>query len=305
MHQGVAIYHVSPVRTTAQTNAMLNKRLRRSQISTIVEEDADVYTETGALLLRFRKNKLNKDHIQLFYDNVISFATLPTSNRGIASGSKHKHVKHNPKIMSNILGYFDILSPSQRRILKETKQSLPHGLSVRATRFTQDFPDQFKATLPLIQNIDQLYKQYIPEFYKLQKHKASQTPFRIANTAFTTVTTNVNFQTAVHLDKGDDVDGFGNLTVIEHGEYTGGETCFPQYGIGVNVRTGDILFMDVHQPHGNLPIVLRSPEAKRLSVVCYLRNNVWKKTKGKSKQFMEKHNKTMKRVLSRPSPASS
>ena len=132
--------------------------------------------------------------------------------------------------------------------------------------------------------------------YEKQKKKANQTPFHISNTSFTTVTTNVNYQTTVHTDKGDDIEGFGNLVVIENGKYTGGETCFPQYGIGVDVRTGDVLYMDVHQPHGNLPIDLESKDAKRLSIVCYLRKSIWDQTKGKTRKFMEKHNKTMKNI---------
>ena len=105
-----------------------------------------------------------------------------------------------------------------------------------------------------------------PDQYALQRKKADQTHFRIPDTAFTTITTNVNYQTSIHTDKGDDVEGFGNLVVIERGEYKGAETCFPQYGIGVDVRTGDTLFMDVHQPHANLPMVKSDKETKRLSV---------------------------------------
>jgi hypothetical protein len=35
-------------------------------------------------------------------------------------------------------------------------------------------------------------------------------------------------------------------------------------------------------------------DARRLSIVCYLRNNVWKRTKGKSIKFMQKHNKSLR-----------
>jgi hypothetical protein len=54
--------------------------------------------------------------------------------------------------------------------------------------------------------------------------------------------------------------------------------------------------MDVHEAHGNLPIILKSPDAKRLSIVCYLRKNIWEQTKGKTKKFMLKHNKTIKKL---------
>ena len=106
----------------------------------------------------------------------------------------------------------------------------------------------------------------------------------------------MNYQTTVHTDKGDDIEGFGNLAVIEKGKYTGGETCFPQYGLGVDVRTGDILYMDVHQPHGNLPIQLENDTVKRLSIVCYLRKNIWDQTKGKTQKFKEYHTRTLKKI---------
>ena len=149
----------------------------------------------------------------------------------------------------------------------------------------------------MIEDIDRLYEKLTPQHYSNQYKKARQTPFKIANTAFTTITTNVNFQTTVHKDKGDDSDGFGNLVVIEKGSYSGGETCFPQYGIGVDVRTNDILFMNVHEWHANLPIKLATKDSVRLSVVCYLRYNIWLRSKGKTKKFMEKHNRTMKKYF--------
>jgi hypothetical protein len=293
----ITIYYVKKDYDNSKLDKVLNKKLKPSDIETIIDEDADVYdSESGKLLLRFRKNKLNHQNVKEFYDNAIDFAKNKTSNRGSASGSKSKNVYNNPKIMSNILGYFDKLSPQHKFKFKQQGKPLPK-ITVRETRFITDYPEKYKKLIPLIKEIDQYYKQYVPENYAKQKKKATQTPFHIADTAFTTVTTNVNYQTTVHTDKGDDDEGFGNLAVIEHGKYKGGETCFPQYGIGVNIRTNDIIYMDVHQPHGNLPIELESEDAKRLSIVCYLRKSIWDQTKGKTRKFMEKHNKTMKNTM--------
>jgi hypothetical protein len=291
----ITIYYVDKDYDDTKLNRVMNKKLKRSDIKDIIDHDADVYTKEGKLLLRFRKNKINKTITDDFYDNVIDFAVITTSNRGSASGSKSKNVYDNPKIMSNILGYFDKLSPKQKYLFKEQGRSLPK-ITVRETRFLQEYPEKFKKLVPMIKEIDKYYEQFVPENYVKQKKKANQTPFHIGNTAFTTITTNVNYQTTVHTDKGDDAEGFGNLAVIEHGKYTGGETCFPQYGIGVDVRTGDVLYMDVHQPHGNLPVELSSPNSKRLSIVCYLRKSIWDQTKGKTRKFMERHNKTMKNL---------
>lgn len=288
----VTVFYVEKDYPDEQLNNVLNSRLQRKDIDTIIEEDADVYTTDGKLLLRFRKNKLNPKNISQFYENIIQFAMKPTSNRGSAFGSKSKNVYDNPKQLTNIIGYFDKFSPSQKRLLREQNKHIP--VTARETRFNIDYPEKYKKVVPLVKEIDHFYKKYAPDQYRHQRKKADQTPFKISGTAFTTVTTNVNFQTTVHTDKGDDEDGFGNLAVIEKGKYSGGEICFPQYGIGVDVRTGDILYMDVHEAHGNLPIVLEDPDAKRLSIVCYLRKNIWEQTKHKTKRFMLQHNKTVK-----------
>lgn len=291
----VTVYYVDKDYDDDKLKKVLNKKLKRSDIKYIIDDDADVYTTDGKLLLRFRKNKLNKDNVDDFYENVIDFAVSQTSNRGTASG-KSKNMHDIPKIMSNIIGYFDRLSPQHKFRYKQQGKPLPK-ITTRETRFVRDYPEKYKKLIPLIKEIDKYYKEYAPEYYAKQKKKANQTPYHIADTSFTTVTTNVNFQTAVHTDKGDDPEGLGNLVVIEHGKYKGGETCFPQYGIGVDVRTGDVLYMDVHQPHGNLPLDLESKDVKRLSIVSYLRKNIWDQTKGKTRKFMEKHNKTMKNIV--------
>jgi|LakMenEpi03Aug12_release.lakeMendotaPanAssembly.Ray.scaffolds.fasta_scaffold204821_2 hypothetical protein len=289
----VTVYYVDKEITDEKMESYKNKKVRPTQIKLIINDNADVYSKEGSLLLKFRKGKLPQNHINEFYDNVIDFASLTTNNRGSATGSKKKNVYDNPKIMTNIIGYFDTFSPKQKMLMTRNNIKL---IEARETRFNMDYPDKYEKLLPLVKDIDSLYKKIIPDKYLKQKKKANQIHFKIPNTSFTTITTNVNFQTTIHKDVGDDIDGFGNLSVIEKGKYTGGETCFPQYGIGVNVRTGDILFMDVHEWHGNLPIHLVDKDAVRLSIVCYLRYKVWLNTKNKSKKFMIKHNKTVKNL---------
>ena len=274
----------------------MNKLLKPKDIKTIIDYDADVYTNEGKLLLRFRKNVLDTQHIDAFYDNIIQFAKNVSALRGRSSGSKSETSFSDKKVMSNIFGYFDSWSPAQKIIFKA--RGITPSLTVRQCRFNMDNPEKYKKTIPLIKDIDDLYAKLTPEQYKLQRRKANQTYFKIPGTSFTTVTTNINFQTSTHLDKGDDEEGFGNLAVIERGEYTGAETCFPQYGIGVNVRSGDILFMDVHQPHANLPMHKKEKDTIRLSIVCYLRKNVWLRSKNKTRRFYESHNKTVKNLRS-------
>jgi hypothetical protein len=293
----VMIYHVGKKFTDDKMDKLMNTYVKEKEIDLIIDHDADVYSDEGKLLLKFRKDVFKKENIKQFYDNVIHFAKNTSANRGSTSGSKKKNIYENPKIMSNILGYFDTLSPRQKYLMKQQGKKL--ALPVRETRFNMDYPEKFKKLVPLIKEIDVQYEKFVPEKYKLQCRKAYQTPFKIPGTCFTTVTTNLNFQTSIHKDKGDDSEGFGNLVVIEDGKYTGAETCFPQYGIGVDVRTGDVLLMDVHQWHGNLKMNPENKDSKRLSIVCYLRYNIWKNTKNMTKKQMIKHNKTVKNLRTR------
>jgi hypothetical protein len=295
---GVTVHTVEKDFDDHVLSKKLDKFLKPEDIKDIIRTDTDVFTADGRLLLRFRKSKLNKEHQDAFYDNVIKFAKNVSGLRGSASGSKKKTLGQVNKVMSNIFGYFDRWTPSQKLIFK--KLGKKPTINVRECRFNMDYPEQYKKTIPLIEDIDKWYSKLTPDHYDKQIKKARQTYFKIANTSFTTVTTNVNFQTGLHTDKGDDDEGFGNLAVIERGEYTGAETCFPQYGIGVDVRSGDILFMDVHQPHANLPIHKKTKDTIRLSIVCYLRKNVWLNSKNKTRKMVEQHNKTMKAMRKLP-----
>lgn len=292
---GIHILYVRKDKSDEEMEKRKNKFILNSEIKNIITDDTDVYTEDNRLLLKFRKNKLKKINIEKFYENVIDFAKKSLStNRGSASGSKKKNVSDNPKVMSNVIGYMDNFSPKQKFLLTQQKKKVKYN--VRECRFNIDYPDKYKELLPLVQDINHYYKMLVPSYYSKQIKKANQTLFKIPKTSFTTITTNVNFQTSIHKDKGDDKDGFGNLSVIENGDYSGAETCFPQYGIGVDVRTGDVLFMDVHEWHGNLPMIKKNKDAIRLSIVCYLRYNVWKNTLKVNKSQMIKHNATVKNI---------
>jgi len=289
----IAKKHISD----SKMETLSGKQVSNKHLTRLFDMDVDVYTDDGRIIARFRKGALNNAKAKDFYENVIDFAKINTYSRGELNGVKKGHrrdITNNKGVKTNILGYMDGFSPSQKIILKNNDLTTP--LSIRETRFNIDYPEEWKKCIPFIKDINTLYKKLIPSHYQKQNKKAKSLTFKIPNTAFTTVTTNVNVTTKIHKDKGDDVEGFGNLAVIENGEYEGGETCLPQYGVGFNVRSGDILFMDVHEWHGNLPIKLKQPDAVRLSIVCYLRTNIWKEEQKYSKSDVKKHIKVLKQL---------
>ena len=288
---------VSKIFTDEEMIQLQNTHVMPEQIDIIVKNvDTDVYTDDGELLCKFRKGQISKENIDEYYDALAHFTiTHPTSNRGNTSGDARSNIKTNSKKYSSIIGFFDRWSPKQKYSFKNMNMALSSLPEVRETFFNTAYPDKYKNAIPLITEIDNLYKSLIPDKYNKQFEKSQQTFFRIGETAFTTATTNINFTTTIHRDKGDDEEGFGNLAVIERGEYSGGETCFPQYGLGIDVRQGDILFMNVHEWHGNLPLHLED-KARRMSVVCYLRKQVWLRSKDMNEEEFTEHIATQRKL---------
>lgn len=289
----------------------INTFIRPSDIQQIIDSNADVFIEstdsktnkkTRVLLLRFRKKVLTETKCESFYENIIHFANQESNNRTNSNGVKDKgnwHFSELPKVKTNIFGFFDEFGPQIKKKFKE--RHFHPSIAVRPCYFNAKNPEKYACCIPLIQEINHLYEKYIPEQYEKQIKAANKIGvFRIPQTAFTTVTTNINYQTTIHRDRGDFEEGFGNLVVLEKGEYEGGETCFPRYGLGVNVRQGDVLFMNVHEPHANLPIVMKSPDSVRLSVVCYLRGNILKNMLGKTAKQKRTWNQKIRRFMGYP-----
>ena len=48
--------------------------------------------------------------------------------------------------------------------------------------------------------------------------------------------------------------------------------------------------MNVHEWHGNLPMLNKKEDTERLSIVCYLRTNIYEKTKNMTNAAAKKHN---------------
>jgi hypothetical protein len=134
----------------------------------------------------------------------------------------------------------------------------------------------------------------------MQFEKASKTPptwllrTKEGITPFTSITCNKSWRTAAHVDKGDLKQGFGVMCCL--GEFEGCDLVFPRYRTAVRYREGDILLADVHQVHGNTPLLNpdgtvptgRQPE--RLVCVFYYREhmNQCKRTKDEEDEFINR-----------------
>ena len=277
------------------------------------------------LLFKFRKNVIPNEICINAYNALEKHAQKKNHNRGAAAGKlkKSKLPNHVGKITktdkyrifyktksgkvsrdnignmskSNIAGYYD--RPDRNNYNKNTNEkhintnmnkktkknnSIP---MCRITKFTKDEPEKWKLVIPLVQEADKLFKELVPDRHSIQLTRAKKTPdFQIANTAYSTITVNYDWRTAIHRDSGDLEEGFGNLCVLEKKKskiegdgkdagdeslgYKGCMLAFPRFGTCIDVRQGDFLAMDVHEYHSNTEL-----EGKgRLSVVCYLRKKM-------------------------------
>ena len=269
----------------------------------IIDYDCDCYymddNDKKQLLFKFRKNVLPLNHCKLGINNLKEAAKKKHDNRGAAAGKinlkkmpsyaneasqligrnkfrVHSYKsRHTGKIVknslgnisqSNIIGYYD--KPDRN------KGASKHPC--RTTAFTSQQVNKWENVLPLIKSIDKQFKKLIRKNYNIQYKRAHETEFVIGDTAFSTVTINYNWRTALHKDAGDLKDGFGNLVVLEEGEYDGGETGFPQFKVAIDVRHGDFLAMNVHEWHCNTKIIPITKDFTRLSLVAYLRERMIK-----------------------------
>ncbi len=140
---GITIFYVKKDKSDIEMEKLKGNPVSSSLIKDIITDDTDVYTEENKLLLKFRKNKLNKKNIHNFYENVIDFAKKSYStNRGSVSGSRKKNVSDNPKIMSNVIGYMDNFSPNQKFLLKQQKKTVKYN--ARECRFNVDYQKNIK-----------------------------------------------------------------------------------------------------------------------------------------------------------------
>jgi len=228
----------------------------------IYNKNVDIYKEDGSLLLKFRKNVLSDKDTSLLFNNLKGVATLGATRpnaSGIPKEGKYKYIKSKStgkklrvlttKARSGIVGFYDTVS----NFGQIRSKSISKRIKCRTTAFTNKHMHKFKECLPVFKKIDRIYKKLVPTHYKYQKSqiKKINKKYTIPDTIFTTVTVNKNFRTALHKDSGDLKDSFGNLVICSEGEYEGGYTLFPQYGVGFDLRTGDFLAMDVHEWHCN------------------------------------------------------
>lgn len=262
--------------TDEETEALAGEKLDDSYWDRLIsDEDTTVYKPDGSILAVYLKDYINHDDCIEAYKALRPAAFTGSVNRGMATGkgSREKRVKEDgsvskttqvkPEMEPNtgIAGYYD---------------RYPRIPYCRQTAYNVNNPEKFQRALPFFQQAAEAFAEYVPERHDAQMEVAKETvqDWVISETPFTTVTVNLNWQTAVHTDSGDYEEGFGVMPVISAGDYEGAYFMQPKFKTAYDVRTGDLLLNDVHEWHGNGPFHSSQGYYERLSVVLYYREEM-------------------------------
>lgn len=281
----------------------------------VITSDIDVYTSDGYPLLHFRKNAINDETSTTAFKTMKKAGKVKNNNRGIASGKfdmeeflkTHKTIsKSDIKVQNGgFTAYCDFKKGKTGKKssvanyansgvagwMDQPNRMRREEGGCRLTSFSSKHMKMYEQNYPFFQRIDTFFKTLEPDLHANQLKRTLMTKAQVSDTAFSTITINYNWRTALHKDKGDYNFGFGCFTVCENLEnkesFGGCELMFPQYGIAVDVRHGDILLFDSHQWHCNNSADFQDHKKERLSFVCYLKVNMLSACT-KNKPFSEK-----------------
>ena len=269
-------------------------------IDNIIDEDCDLYdNKTGDLIFSFKKKRIPEELYNIDA-KVVAHSKGLSYNRGAAAGVVNaKGLRRNienwtkkPEYPCDKDGnplpeghnkFGSLFKYEDGRISKRSRSNSVSSQSIggfdtspqhpcRLTHWTKNNLSSYETIFPLCKYISDEYFSYCPDKWLLQyeKYKKSPQEFLIPDTNFSTLTINCDFRTACHRDRGDCKDGLTCFTVKKIGEYSGGELCFPEYRIGINIEQGDLLLFNPHEAHCNNHIVGEG----RMSMVLYLREKM-------------------------------
>jgi hypothetical protein len=269
-------------------------------INDIIDRDCDLYdADTDELIFSFKKNVIPKE----LYDidpKVIKYSQTYSSNRADASGVTNikdlqkgmttwknhpievvdKHGNALPEDHNEVTSWIRMKDGSICK-RKRSNQAMSNSVGgfdksnvfpCRLTNWTRNHLKAYESVFDLCLAVSDLYYSYVPDKWCRQHEKYSKSPadFVIPNSNFSTLTINYDFRTAAHKDKGDCKEGMTCFCVKELDTFEGGELCFPDYNIGINIREGDLLIFNPHHTHCNNPLT----KGGRMSFVFYLREKM-------------------------------
>jgi hypothetical protein len=244
-------------------------------VDRLVSDQVQVYKPNGELLLALVKEILDEDLCNKAFELLEQVKGDP-SNRPeiIGKGARTQSVRKDGTVglrvgvSSSVLkaygGKTDFLGHYRYR------NSAPGVLDCKLTGWTRSKPNIYHDVMPFIHEVTKVYKTFLPIAYKRQMEYVDTVPeaHKIRGTAFTTLYVLKNAPTAVHTDDMDIRTGFGVMASL--GGWKGGELYFPKYRVAVDYRPSDVILADVHELHGNFPLI----EGIRVACVFFVREGI-------------------------------
>ena len=260
----------SEIRSEAETVAFKGKLANVADFEHFVDYDCLVLARTGVrgVVARLVTECLSTQPATV---EALRSVRGDLSNRGLGipllnrerSDSTFGTTKDVPKSLivpgdSNFLGWYD---------------KTPREPSCRPTAWSLERPDILEMSREFESDVHKVYREELPNHWQEQinfmKHVSAR--FKYRESPYTTITVNHNARFPYHLDEGDFAGGLGNLVVLDGGKDESGVMVMPRERVAFLVRPGDVLFMNVHALHGNLPL---TEGQERLTAVLYARENI-------------------------------
>ena len=269
---GIRTLHLKRVKSFEEAKKRKTTFVTPDDYGIVIDFDCDAYdSSTGELLLKFRKGEMSDEVLAAGVENYKHSIAI-SNNRGDAAGGTKR--RENPDgTLSDIMMAEDTESGNVGFMNGGGLQ--PY---CRMTAFGRNDFEKLQLGRPFVEFIDKKYKELCPTEHAAQLKTANETNanYVLWDTAFSTITVNKNFRTALHQDAGDHPDGFGNLFVYREGGWTRGYFTLIEWGVAIDMQNNDMLFVDVHRFHANDEFENFDPEKGdlRISFVLYYRTGL-------------------------------
>jgi hypothetical protein len=271
-----------PLFSTEEADAQFRgEHLRYQQVKDLgfnfVRTQARFLRPDGSLLAVVVKDMLDPDLVAQSYA-VLRKVNGDPSNRPeiFGKGTRMKRVREDGYLSSRVQTAKELVKawPNAKADLlggyryKNCKPGVPN---CSLTSWTRKSPEAAAVAVKLGMAVDEVYRLFAPDNHARQTEYVQQIPrvYRLGGTNFSTMYVIKNKPTAVHRDGFNIPGGMAVLTTL--GEFEGAELCFPQYGVVVDYKPGDVLIADVkNELHGNLPLV----GGERITCVFFVRDGM-------------------------------
>lgn len=256
--------------------SMKGKRIVENDLAAVAAGGyVDILKPDGSPLLLVRRSVFSPEMAERAYAAFeVAGRRYGSNNRASYAGLK-SFVRPNSKTSTSFSPEGKSVTVHSATIGYMSRQGgrLPY---CRSTQFTAKELEHWPHVEEISRFVARLMKQLVPKRYAAQETAAASCnpAWIIRGTPFSTLTANKNVLGAIHKDAGDFPDGFGIITCHRRGQYRGGHLGFAQYGVGVDLRDGDLIAFDPHDWHGVTNMTDKSEDADRVTAVYYLRQDM-------------------------------